>query len=96
MSTANQPGRNKTLRVNERETAVEAAVRAISTALDCPPEELQPLQDVVDTDALNTLFTPGSPAKRSDVMVTFTYEGHEVRMTRLKVEVTTCADRKRN
>ena len=46
-----------------------AVVNAVSKRAGRGPEELRPLQDVVDADGLNALF------KNGDGSVTFPYEG---------------------
>lgn len=55
-------------------TAVVGAVAAVS---DTDPLEMEPLQNSVDTDALNVLTTPRVDAE-GDRHVTFTFQGYEV------------------
>lgn len=50
--------------------AVVSAVAAVSNTV---PRELEPLHDVLDVDALDTIFQPGS-----DGSITFRYGGCEV------------------
>lgn len=59
-------------------TTVEV-IEAISAVTGTPVEELPPLRDVVDTDALNAISTPQSAA--TDVAVSFTYADYEVTVT---------------
>lgn len=54
----------------------EAVVMAVADAKDVEPTELRPLNDVVDPDALDTLFQNGTTGE-----LTFEYEGHHVVVT---------------
>ena len=54
-------------------------VRAVAAYTDTEPLELQPLQEVIDAEALDALFAPTD--RRRPVgpgQVQFVYEGHEV------------------
>ena len=56
-----------------------AVVRAVAATLDAAPSQIEPVSDVVDTDALEALFSPrseGSP--RDEGSVSFTFEGCDV------------------
>lgn len=50
-----------------------AVVSTVAAATDTPPEELPPLQSVIDTDALDTLLQ-----SRAVDELTFTYYGYTV------------------
>lgn len=55
-----------------------AVVEAVAIHRDVDPTSLEPpLHDVVDTDALETLFAPTRQGSRSGT-VTFVYDGLEV------------------
>ena len=59
-------------RLEETESASLAVVMAVAERSNRQPEDLRPLHDVIDTEALDTLF-------RSDVgIVRFPYEGYTV------------------
>lgn len=56
-----------------------AVVEAVARSRNCDPRELESLDDIVDTDALNALFTPrydGSP--RGSGSLSFPYEQRDV------------------
>lgn len=54
-----------------------AVVASLSKALDTPPNDLKPLYDAVDSDALNELLRIREPME-GDISVTFTAEGHSI------------------
>jgi hypothetical protein len=47
-------------------------------ALGIPLEELPPLSDAIDIDALESIVSPPSATRPSDVTVTFSYSGLDV------------------
>ncbi|GAA5052999.1 HalOD1 output domain-containing protein [Haladaptatus pallidirubidus] len=54
-------------------------VTAVANAADCSRQELAPLYEVVDPDALNSLFAPTySGGTQADGRVHFAYSGYEV------------------
>ena len=54
-------------------------INAVSDAADCPLEELEPLYDAIDPDALDRLYTPTYHGDvRSDGEVIFSYAGYQV------------------
>ena len=54
-------------------------VRAVAASTDTEPLELQPLQEAIDAEALDTLFAPTDRRQPSaSDQVRFAYEGHEV------------------
>lgn len=52
----------------------EAVVKAVADAENVEPIELQPLYDVIDPDALDSLFRPHAARGR----ITFQYHGYTV------------------
>lgn len=59
----------------------ELAVRiteAVSDAREGPVEELPPLAETIDPDALSVIIPSSGTAPQSDVMVTFSYAGLHV------------------
>lgn len=66
------------------ERVVEAVVRAVTATRGCRPEELQPVQRVIDGDALNAFFEQTG----TDPTVEFEYEGYAVQITQSAVAVT--------
>jgi endonuclease YncB( thermonuclease family) len=65
--------------VEGTESVTVAVVTAVAAAEQVDPLELQPLERVVDTDALDSLWKAGSAADRERRgCLTFTYEGYEV------------------
>ncbi|WP_198661974.1 HalOD1 output domain-containing protein [Halorussus litoreus] len=72
---------------DDREMATEAVVAAVSSALETTATELDPIYDVVDSDALDALFPPDD-ARKSGMRdttgmnghVTFLYGGQLVRI----------------
>lgn len=66
-----------------------AIVEAVATESECDPEELEPLYEVVDPDALEAFFDAGSRGSGSPRRVAFTYEGYEVTVSGAdRIEVT--------
>lgn len=57
----------------QSESVCVAVISAVAAVSNTRPKELEPLQGVVDTDALDALFQPGSHGH-----VTFPYSGYEV------------------
>lgn len=54
-------------------------VEAVAHAANCSSSELEPLYDIVDPDALNTLFAPTMEGKtRTDGKLEFEYAGYDV------------------
>jgi hypothetical protein len=84
MEGVEQPGLVHQTRVKPDEQAVEAVVRAVATTKGCQPDELQPVQRVIDGDALNTFFEHTTTVPT----VGFEYEGYAVQVTRSTVKVT--------
>ncbi|WP_435348808.1 HalOD1 output domain-containing protein [Haloarchaeobius sp. HRN-SO-5] len=59
--------------------AAERIVTAVAEAENADPVEMTPpLNDVVDTDALNRLVDPESNADPDGLELRFTYRGHDV------------------
>lgn len=57
----------------------ERVVRAVAAYTDTEPLEMQPLQEVIDAEALDKLFAPTDRRRPSaSGRVQFVYEGHEV------------------
>lgn len=50
-------------------------VDTVATLTDTDPIELDPIGNVVDTDALSTLFGSPNELRRHDASLTFRYEG---------------------
>lgn len=55
-------------------------VTEVATAADVDPADLPPLHDVVDPDALESLFDGTNGATLEEGYVSFTYEGFLVRI----------------
>jgi hypothetical protein len=53
-------------------------VQTVAEHRDTVPVDLPPLFEVIDPDALDTLFNPVQPGVPLGTEVTFTYVGHEV------------------
>ncbi|WP_254768260.1 HalOD1 output domain-containing protein [Salinilacihabitans rarus] len=60
------------------QTPVYAIASAVADAADSDPLELPPLNEAIDPDALNTLFT--TPLEPAGIQVTFRYAGYEIRI----------------
>ena len=54
-----------------------AVIGAVATIAETDPLDLTPLQKTIDTDALDTLFSP-RPTADGDSQVTFVYDGYDV------------------
>ncbi|MFC4245607.1 HalOD1 output domain-containing protein [Natribaculum luteum] len=72
-------------RLEPGESLSEAVVEAVAAAsgrsifaTDEDAEPLPPLYDVIDPDALNSLFKPGRESEQIDGCVSFTYCNHRV------------------
>ena len=58
------------------ESITEAVVRAVSAVNGCPPEALRPLSEVLDPDALDTIFDGrGDGNPRLGGRISFIYNG---------------------
>lgn len=55
-----------------------AVIEAVAAEAECDPDELTPLYDVIDPDALERFFEIGTDGERPDRRVVFEYDGHEV------------------
>ena len=56
-----------------------AIIETVAAAADSDPEDLEPLYDWVDPDAIDALFEDSSDTPhRSRLFVSFTYAGYEV------------------
>ena len=54
-------------------------VRLVSVVSNRKPDELQPLGEAIDTDALNRLIdSKSATGRRGSVAVSFAYEGYEI------------------
>ena len=67
----------QTATVGDR-SVCQSVVEAVAEAEEVRPEEIDPLYEVVDPDALEELFAPTSTAGRMEGKVVFTYSGYEV------------------
>lgn len=61
-------------------SAAMAVVETVATATEQDPTEMEPLNDAVNTDALNDLFAPTDDRPRSRGYVQFEYERCHVRV----------------
>lgn len=57
-----------------------AVIEAVAAASDTPPENLPPLYDVIDTEALERSFTPKHDGTARSGCVRFEYYDHVVRI----------------
>lgn len=65
--------------IDQNDSLSEAVVEAVADAEGVEPTELQPLYDVIDPDALDSLFRPqfdGRHPSRGEI--TFRYHGYVV------------------
>jgi len=79
------------------ESVVGAVVDAVAARERVDPVELPPLYDIVDTDALNTLFDRGDDDSADErntgegstdrIRVTLQYQGYDVEIRGGRVEV---------
>lgn len=72
----------------EEESITHAVVEAVATVSDTEVEEMPPLYNSVETEALDRLLIPkinGSP--RTNVLVQFTYCGTDVAVNGKTIEV---------
>jgi hypothetical protein len=61
-------------------SAAMAVVESVAAVTNQDPTEMVPLNDVVNTDALNNLFTPTDDNSRARGYVQFEYERCQVRV----------------
>ena len=68
----------RTFDLSRAESPTAAIVTAISEQVDADPTTVEPLQSVIDTDALNALFqqTPSAPSQARGLQ--FEYLGYSV------------------
>ena len=64
-----------------RDSTTLAVVVVVATALGREPQNLPPLQSVIDTDALDKLLAGSSTGPGNCDSISFTYEGFEVTVT---------------
>lgn len=62
-------------------SATVSVVRAVAEAKSVAPDELPPLTDVIDPEAMNDLFARDSDVGRSGINLSFDYCGYVVRIT---------------
>lgn len=55
-----------------------AVIEAVAAEAECDPDELTPLYDVIDPDALERFFEAGTDGESPERRVVFEYDGHEV------------------
>lgn len=60
------------------EDVVEVVLRSVAVIHNVEPDELTPLGDAVDPEALSAIFGPASEEFASEVQVTFAYEDLEI------------------
>lgn len=65
-----------------RDSTSLAVVSLVATALDRAPLDLTPIHSVIETDALDKLFTEGSTERGNSDSTSFRYEGFDVTVTR--------------
>ncbi|SFR33915.1 hypothetical protein SAMN04487947_0080 [Halogeometricum rufum] len=68
----------KNVTVRPEEDLCFTIVETVSDLTNTPPLELDPLGNVVETDALETLFGPARETAEHDAYLTFRYEGCSV------------------
>lgn len=77
----------------KRDDVTLAVVAVVSAVEDRAPTDLEPLQSVVDTDALRGLMRASGRPPQSPTSTSFRYEGYEVTVSSEEiVEVTPVAD----
>lgn len=59
-------------------SVIYGVVKEVANRKDVTPDELRPLSDVVDPEALNSLFEAAPGADHREGTVSFAYEGHSV------------------
>ena len=89
-----------TYHIRNDESVTEGVVRAVSSATHSEPIELEPLYSVVDTDALNALFTSlgTGTSRHSNGVVEFDYAGNRIQVTSsgsIEIETETPGDASR-
>ncbi|MWG36209.1 HalOD1 output domain-containing protein [Halomarina oriensis] len=78
--------------MSERPRVSTRIVEAVATELDHDPLQLPPLQDAVDGDALNLLFSTAS----TPPALTLAYAGCRVRVDESGVDVERCPNRRQS
>lgn len=75
-------------RMSSSQPATEAVVDAVATVSDTSAEELSPLYEAVETDALDQLVAPRiHETSRTDVTVEFAYSGKLVSVNGQTIKV---------
>ena len=62
-------------------TVTTAVVDAVATIRGCAPTALDPLEEAIDTDALNQIFKPTTRTDRTSGELSFVFEGCDVTVT---------------
>lgn len=55
-----------------------AIIETVARSYDCDPTELGPLSSVIDPDAVDALLMNTRRTDVQDVVMSFTYEGHDI------------------
>jgi hypothetical protein len=63
---------------DEGRSTSELVVYGIAQVTDTDPTSLRPLGEVIDPDALDTIFDRNGAGELGDAHLSFGYEGHEV------------------
>lgn len=82
-----EPEWDQTLRLSGDESPVTSVVRTLSNAKGCDPSDLKPIQEVIDGDALNSLFQHTKSQSSSQTLVEFSHEGYEIQVSQSVVRV---------
>ncbi|MFB9809142.1 HalOD1 output domain-containing protein [Haladaptatus pallidirubidus] len=63
---------------HQSDSLSKRVVEAVAHVVNCSSSELEPLYNVVDPDALDSLFAPMDGKMRTDVKLEFEYAGCDV------------------
>ncbi|WP_435181474.1 HalOD1 output domain-containing protein [Halorussus sp. AFM4] len=78
-----QEGKKSTYYIQEDESVTEAVVRGVCSVTQSDQTGLAPLYSIIETDALNTLFSSdvNGHSRLTDGVVAFKYAGNHIRVS---------------
>lgn len=72
------PSNETTAEVTQRETVSDTVFHGVADAEGVSPLDLQPLGEVIDTDALNRVIASTGDSTGASRVLSFAYSGYEV------------------
>lgn len=84
-STSNDSGAGSSGRVrhewSDTDRPTTAVIEAVAATIDQDPSTMEPLYEHINPDALDAIMTPKNPEQSSNILVEFSYNGVDVRVS---------------